>query len=230
MELSQPDCPLTQTTIDHEIEFTTIHWDFSTVRREWELRIRATAGDRGALESGLNALRGYDTMESFELFRKRGREALLRTVFDETEAMKTVTDHGGFVVGPFHNVHGREQWTVGFDGSEDAQAALAEINNHNDLTVQDRDRLDIDSFVAVLDQYRLAADLVDGLSELTDTERRVTTAAFENGYFNTPREATLDSLGDRLNVSDVAISKTLRRAERKLLAPVVASFLSSSDV
>lgn len=228
MELSQPDCPLTQTTVDHEIEFTTVHWNFSAARCEWELRIRATAVDRGALESGLRALRDYDTMESFELFRKRERDALLRTVFDGTEAMGIVTDHGGLVVGPFHNVRGREQWTVGFNGSEAAGAALAEIDRHNDLTVREQSCA-TDSLVAVLDQHQLAADLLEGYAELTDTERRVLSTAFEHGYFNTPREATLDSLGDRFDVSDVAVSKTLRRAERKLLAPVVAGVASSSD-
>ena len=56
---------------------------------------------------------------------------------------------------------------------------------------------------------------------LTEREREVLETALERGYYETPRTTTLDALGEILDVSDVAVSKTLRRVERKILAHAV---------
>lgn len=228
LDMYQPDCPLTQTTVDHEVEFSTVYWDFSPSQGQWDLRIRATASEQEVLEEGLIALREYDTMHTFELYRKLGGDALLRTVFDQTEAIETISDHSGIVIGPFHNFHGREQWKIGFDTASEAEDTLAELDRHNEFTVQRKQPLDMDTFFDVLYQHRAAATLLDGINELTKTERRVLRTAFENGYFDTPRDETLQSLGHRLDISDVAVSKTLRRAERKILSSVIATFTTVS--
>lgn len=219
LDMRQRDCPLTRTTVDHDVTFVTPHWDFSPTADRWTLRISADAADRAALDAGLRALRDHDAMCEFDLHAKRGGRAALRTVFEGTEAMDVVADHGGFVVAPFRNVAGRERWTLGFDDPDALDATLAELGRDHEFAVRDRG-----SVGAAFDVRRHddAADaLLDGCRRPTPTEREVLATAYERGYFETPREETLASLGDRLGVSDVAVSKALRRAERKLLGPAL---------
>ncbi len=58
---------------------------------------------------------------------------------------------------------------------------------------------------------------------LRSEQRRVLEVAFDEGYYETPRETTLDDIADRLEWPRSTVSYRLRRAE----AEVVSEFLSS---
>lgn len=71
-------------------------------------------------------------------------------------------------------------------------------------------RLDRSSPTAVADRYGLTAG-----------QREALVAAFEAGFFEVPREATLDEIGEELGVSGQAASERLRRAEREIIRATV---------
>ncbi|WP_049920957.1 helix-turn-helix domain-containing protein [Halopiger djelfimassiliensis] len=52
---------------------------------------------------------------------------------------------------------------------------------------------------------------------LTPAQRDLVVAAYEAGYFDVPRKTTLVELGDRLGVSDSAVSQRLRRGLATLI-------------
>lgn len=52
---------------------------------------------------------------------------------------------------------------------------------------------------------------------LTDAQREALVTAFECGFFGVPRNCTLEKLGDRLGISDTAVSMRLRRGIQTLL-------------
>lgn len=60
---------------------------------------------------------------------------------------------------------------------------------------------------------------------LTTPQRQAIVAAYEDGYFEIPRRATLSDLSDRLGVSEQAVSQRLRRGTRSL----VGNLLFTSD-
>lgn len=53
--------------------------------------------------------------------------------------------------------------------------------------------------------------------DLTDRQEDVIRLAVALGYYNRPREATLESIGDVLDVSKAAVHKTLSAAENKII-------------
>lgn len=57
---------------------------------------------------------------------------------------------------------------------------------------------------------------------LTTAQRELLVAAYEAGYFDVPRQTTLVELGDRLDVSDSAVSQRLRRGLAALIGSTVA--------
>ncbi|MFC6940537.1 helix-turn-helix domain-containing protein [Salinirubellus sp. GCM10025818] len=62
---------------------------------------------------------------------------------------------------------------------------------------------------------------VDSRLDLTGRQFEAVTAAVESGYFEVPREATLDDVAARLGCSTGAAGELLRRAERTVMADLV---------
>ena len=54
--------------------------------------------------------------------------------------------------------------------------------------------------------------------ELTDTQREALVMAYEMGYFDTPREASLADVAAELDITQQSLSSRLRRGHRRLIA------------
>ena len=52
---------------------------------------------------------------------------------------------------------------------------------------------------------------------LTDTQREALVLAYERGYFESPREVTLEALGEELDISQQAVASRLRRGIKHVL-------------
>lgn len=55
-------------------------------------------------------------------------------------------------------------------------------------------------------------------SVMTDKQSAVVTAAFNEGFFEVPRETTLRDLSEQFDVSEQALSKLIRRGVHSVLA------------
>lgn len=53
--------------------------------------------------------------------------------------------------------------------------------------------------------------------ELTDTQREALVAAYEHGYFDSPRTATLTAVAEDLGITQQSLSDRLRRGHRRLV-------------
>ena len=58
--------------------------------------------------------------------------------------------------------------------------------------------------------------------DLTDRQREAMLLAFERGYFDSPREASLEELAGELDLSHQAVASRLRRGTRRLIAGALA--------
>jgi predicted DNA binding protein len=54
--------------------------------------------------------------------------------------------------------------------------------------------------------------------ELTDTQREALVVAFERGYFDSPRESSLEDIAEELGITQQSLSSRLRRGHRRLIA------------
>jgi len=219
--MEQYDCPFIETSDDYDVSFAALHWDFHDSVNQLENRFLVEGADRGALENGLRVLGDKQNMRHHELLSKREDVAQIRTVIDETNAMGVIREYDGYITGPFQIENGSERWHVGFDSHEVTDEALSALEQNNDFTVLSRDHLELSSLRRVSQNMDAARTLVDGASDLSTVERQTLEAAVEVGYFNTPRDATLSTIADRFGVSSPAVSKNLRRAQRKVVSSVV---------
>lgn len=58
--------------------------------------------------------------------------------------------------------------------------------------------------------------------DLTGTQREALVLAYESGYFDSPREASLQDLADELGITQQSVSSRLRRGHRRLIAATLA--------
>lgn len=230
IDMRQYDCPFIDTTDEHAVSFTAVHWQYDGTQRELETRMVVDGDDRSALDAGLGALRQHPHMRECELFKKREGTAIIRTVIDETDAMRVIRSNDGYITGSFRIADGSESWQVGFDDAETADVALSELDRNNEFTVESETNLALDDLFDLLENADAASELLEGCRELSDVERETLSVAAREGYFEQPRDATLKTLSSELDVSDTAISKNLRRGERKVLGRVVSALDSIEDV
>ncbi|MFP9190657.1 helix-turn-helix domain-containing protein [Natrialbaceae archaeon A-CW1-1] len=54
--------------------------------------------------------------------------------------------------------------------------------------------------------------------ELTETQREALVLAYERGYFDSPREASLEDVATELGITQQSLSSRLRRGHRRLIA------------
>lgn len=221
LDMRQYDCPFIDTTDDADLSFAASHWEFNPASEELETRMVVEAPDRGELENGLRLLRDHRGMHGFDLLAKRGGAARIRTTIRETSAMSTIRRNDGYITGPFYIEGGRETWHVGFDDSGLADGALAGLERENDFDVRSREDTSIPEVSELMSNAGAAMTLIDGCRELSDTERETLETAVRDGYFESPRDATLGDLADGFDISKPAASKNLRRAERKMIERVV---------
>jgi len=59
--------------------------------------------------------------------------------------------------------------------------------------------------------------------ELTETQREALILAYERGYFDTPREASLEEVADELGITQQSLSSRLRRGHRRLIGATLSS-------
>lgn len=221
LDVEQYDCPFIATTDNHGVEFSAIQWDFDRVNDHLETRMVVEATDRETLSAGLSTLREHENMHDYGLLTRRDNVAHIRTVIGETAAMATIRDNGGYITGPFHIASGSEVWHVGFDGVEAADTTLSELERDNEFDVLDRKNTELPEMQDFVQNAGAAMTLIEGCRDLSDVERRTLETAVSDGYFESPRGATLGHLADEFDVSKPAVSKNLRRGQQKMIQRVI---------
>jgi predicted DNA binding protein len=221
LDMIQYDCPYIDTTADYEISFFAKQWDFNPSDNKLETRIMVNAADPVELDRGLDYLRDHPNMYNVELLRRKGDKAMIRSHIGETEAMRAIRENNGYITGPFEIEDGHEIWRVGFDHGEVADRALSELGRDNEYEVVSRESVDLEEYYDVMQHVDVAGKFLEECRDLTDVERDTLVKAVNEGYFTRPREATLSTLADEFDISKTAVSKNLRRSQRKILSRVV---------
>lgn len=221
MDMVQYDCPYIDTSDDFDVTVSGMHWDFHTDTEKLETRVLIKASDTETLTHGLDAVRNHHAMDHYELLVRRNNRALIRNMVDQTAAMRVIRSHNGYLTGPFEAEAGSELWHVGFDTREAADDALADLEIHNDFTVESREAIAFDDYFDLVRNIGPAKELIDACRDLTEVERATLERALEEGYYETPRDATLSTLAEVFDVSNTAVSKNLRRGEGKVVRRLV---------
>lgn len=221
VDMVQYDCPYIDTTVDHDVSFTGLHWDYNTALQQFESRVLVKGESVDALDAGLSALREHHNHTDYRLLSRRGDRAIIKNAVGQTSAMRAIRKNGGYLTGAFEASDGSERWHIGFDRREAVGDALSELDRHNDFTVESQATISFDDYFDVINNVDTAKEILDAVRGLTATETKTIRRAMEAGHYETPRDATITDLAAEFDVSTSAFSKNVRRSERKLLTALV---------
>jgi predicted DNA binding protein len=221
MDVEQYDCPFIDASEATDVAFSAVHWEYDPSVDRLETRMLVEAPDREAVDGGLSVLREHDNMADYTLLSKRGPIAHIRTTIEQTEAMRLIRDGGGYITGPFFIEGGSELWHVGFDDRGEADGTLSRLDRNHEYDVLKRQEPDLPELGDFVRNAGAAMTLIEGCRDLSDVERKTLETAVQDGYFTSPRSATLGTLADEFDVSKPAVSKNLRRGQRKMIERVV---------
>ena len=168
----------------------------------------AGGGDFDAFETGLDA---DETVADWRVIAENGDERLYRVRYAADTPDVVVYEAAIDADGVFLKAEtDGDGWTVKmlFPG-RDAFNEFREACDDVDLS------LDVDSIYS-----RPFSGSGDEIA-LTDPQRNLLTRAVQVGYFDIPRETTLQELGQQMNISGQAASERLRRGMETLIRETV---------
>ncbi|MCU4926612.1 helix-turn-helix domain-containing protein [Halobacteria archaeon AArc-dxtr1] len=76
---------------------------------------------------------------------------------------------------------------------------------------------ELDIPVTLTELHALTPVETETEAALTDTQQEALVLAYQRGYFESPREVTMEELGDELGISQQAIASRLRRGTKHIL-------------
>ncbi|GAB7019646.1 helix-turn-helix domain-containing protein [Halostagnicola bangensis] len=127
----------------------------------------------------------------------------------------------------------RAEWDQEYAGilnalAEDNVVVLSAIGTKDgwDFEVRGESHEKISEFRSTVQGYDISIEITavhallaiheDGY-ELTDTQREALVLAYEHGYFDSPREASLEDVAEELGITQQSLSSRLRRGHRRLI-------------
>ncbi|RDI71870.1 helix-turn-helix domain-containing protein [Halopelagius longus] len=128
----------------------------------------------------------------------------------------------------------RVEWALDYDDvltilTETKIALIEAVGTNKQWTFDIRgdDRQDIAEFqhrcreleipIALTKLHALTPIESETEAALTDAQQEALVLAYERGYFNTPRDVTMENLGDELGISQQAVASRLRRGISSVL-------------
>lgn len=149
-------------------------------------------------------------------------------------AVETITEIDRFDDGRLYNVTWSDSVPRLADALLESRATLIEGIGTGDgwtFEIRFREQERIEAFQERVREYgialeleRLRAELEVSTSmkyDLTDKQYETLVTAFEAGYFENPKDATLEEIGDELGVSGAAVTGRLRRGLTSVLSQTV---------
>ncbi|WP_394741553.1 helix-turn-helix domain-containing protein [Natronococcus roseus] len=132
----------------------------------------------------------------------------------------------------------RVEWTLEYSGvlsalTETEVPLIEAVGTDQQWTfdVRDDDRSDIAAFqhrcqeldvpITLTKLHALTPLETETEAALTDTQQEALVLAYDRGYFELPREVTMEDIGDELGISQQAVASRLRRGIKHILGTTI---------
>lgn len=151
-----------------------------------------------SMHPGVRDIRAVDRFDSRHLLR-------CEWVAEYTGILAGLTEAN---VALLSGVGTEDEWR--FEVRSESREAIAEFQQYC---------LDEDIPIRVVTIHTLGP--MDTDLQLTDAQREALLEAYDQGYYDSPRDATLSDIGEDLGISQQAVGERLRRGVRRLVADVL---------
>lgn len=171
------------------------------------------------LEASIDIIRDHSMTESVEVVERYSPEPgsrmaatlFIRGQLSEFSPLQTLMYEGYLPIGPTTLENGRECFDLLLSDREELSKAVELLEEFGSVGVERISR----------DFSRQVMPSVAGWQELLASfparQREILNVAFERGYYDIPRETTLEAIADEIGITKTTASNHLRKAERRVV-------------
>lgn len=157
-----------------------------------------------------------DSVEVLERYESDSSGRVAATLFlegnlTEFTPLQTLMYEGFLPIGPTELEHGRECFDLLLNDRDELSKAVDLLSEFGNVSVN---RISPDFRREIVPSHAAWQEL---LSSIPPRQRDILNAAVERGYFEIPREVTLEELADEMDITKTTASTHLRKAESKIV-------------
>lgn len=179
--------------------------------------IGIVALETNALDASLDVVRDHRTVDELTVIeRKDAEDCTTATLFVEGELteftpLQTLLYEGFLPLGPTRLEHGRECFDLVLHDREELASAIELLEGFGSVNVE-----------RISGEFRhdvvpSRAEWLELLEAIPPRQRELLNRAVEEGYFDIPRQITLEELAEEMEITKTTASNHLRKAERQLV-------------
>lgn len=169
-------------------------------------------------EAVLDVIRAHDTVETVDLVERYethedrcAATVILRGRLTEVTPLQSLMYEGYLPLGPTELIDGRECFDLLLNDRSELAKAIDLLSEFGNVAVE---RIAQDFRREIMPSR---ADWQELLSSIPPRQREFLNIAAERGYFEIPRQVTLEELADEMDITKTTASNHLRKAERQLV-------------
>lgn len=169
-------------------------------------------------EAVREVIQAHDTVDTIDLVEEyethEGRcvaTMLLRGRLTEVTPLQALMYDGYLPIGPTQLVDGRECFDLLLSDRSELSEAIDLLSDFGDVTVE---RITQDFRREIMPSR---AEWQELLSSIPPRQREFLNTAVEQGYFEIPRQVTLEEVAEEMGITKTTASNHLRKVERQLV-------------
>lgn len=171
------------------------------------------------LDASLSVIEDHEDIDEVDILERYGldhadRESatlFVRGSLTEFTPLQTLLYEGFLPLGPTKLEDGRECFDLLLNDREELSKATEVLSEFGPVSVE---RISNDFSRQVTPS---AAEWQELLGSIPPRQRELLTLALEEGYFDIPRQTTLEDLAEEMDITKTTASNHLRKAERSLM-------------
>lgn len=208
-------CPFSDVTMNCNVKLlhTCVQFDGST-ENVWS---HISSEEQEELQKSIFRIKSHPKIARLQIISMTKNLASIRVNVRSTKTIAPIILNGGYVIAPILALDGKEFWRAIFSTKSQLNKALNGIMKNYSLKITDVLKLDPIVFFNLNQNFEYVLSIIGTINELSTKEKSLLTTAIKKGFFDEPKRINTIELANLFGVSKVAISRRIRRIERKLL-------------
>lgn len=189
-----------------------------------------SSNEKEDLQKSILKLRSHPKIAKLEIVNLTKNFASVKVNVRSTKTIAPIILNGGYIVTPVLALDGKEFWRAIFSTKSQLNKAMNGIMKNYSLKIVEVLELDPLVFFSLIQNFEYVLSIINTINDLTKKEKQLLMTAIKKGFYDEPKRINTIELANLFGVSKVAISRRIRRLERKLLPTLWTLASRSNDV
>ncbi len=222
-DIVQYDCPVVW-LVEHlkDIKIIVTGANVAEISRGYEKIYVVILGDNDTFSKVLEKIRNYRLVRNYEVIQKKKDFIKMQMNIAKTKTMEASVFLDAVPLAPWIAKEGYERWSLGFHNKKLLNEFIRKVSEFDYIEKSRVEKIPDELIAEFSMNYMSALNLLTTeLNKLTDKQLNLLRLALESGYYEWPRKTNIVELSEELGISRAAVTKLLRRAEKRIISSML---------